>query len=426
MSHRSLHYAGPDASSPRTLGDYYEEAARRELGSFDEEPSLVVIQCCLILCIYEIGEGAEHRGWLRLGHATKLAQLLQLHKQDANFGIMDWGKSAETNSAVINESKRRTFWCCFCLERLFANGRDRLVTFAVEDITTPLPQSEEDFIYGRLAVTCKISCSIPGNAGQCEHPHKVEPIATHIIRIVQILGNVITWNGRGGRHIDARAPWLPGMPFKELDLCLRQWLESVPDHLTQTPQNISAVIAVGQGRLWALMWMVYHQARAYLHREYLPFIPKIGYDPVQGKPDLSSVSSCFSSSFLIITNKICPGPCDGPNLLVDDPAVATPFWRSSIAAMIESANAISDLYQIMRTRDLSASAYPTPGFGLLAAASIHVQLALFGWDSCQSFLMGKSSLDYLKQDMEGINHVGQNWSLPVHWVRAGATIISIL
>jgi hypothetical protein len=271
------------------LGDYYEEAARRELGSFDEEPSLVAIQCCLILCIYEIGEGAEHRAWLRLGHAAKLAQLLQLHKQDANFGLMDWGKSAESNSAVINESKRRTFWCCFCLERLFANGRDRLATFAVEDITTPLPQSEEDFIYGRLTATCKLSCPITGNARQCEHPLKAEPIATHTIRIVQVLGHIITWNGRGGRHVDARAPWLPDMPFQELDSSLRQWVKSVPQHLTQTPQNTSAIIAIGQGRSWALMWMVYHQARAYLHREYLPFIPKIGYDPVRG----TSVRSMF-------------------------------------------------------------------------------------------------------------------------------------
>ncbi|KAH8175169.1 fungal specific transcription factor domain-containing protein [Sarocladium implicatum] len=392
LTSRSLQYVGPEASSPRSLGDYYEEAARRELSDLDDEPSLVMIQCCLILCIYEIGEGAEHRGWLRLGHAAKLAQLLQLHKQDANFGIMDWGKSAESYSAVVNESKRRTFWCCFCLERLLANGRDRLVSFAAEDITTPLPQSDENFIYGRLVPTCKLSCSAPGSVEQCAHPRQAEPITTYTVRIVEILSNVITWNGRGGRHVDASNPWLPDMPFHKLNSCLRQWEESIPQHLKQIPQNTSAVIALGQGRLWAHMWMVYHQARAYLHREYLPFMPKIGYDPIQG-------------------------PCDGPKLLIDDPIVAAEFWQSSTAAMIESANAISDLYQVMQARDLSATAYPTLGFGLLVAASIHVQLVIFGWESCQRFLMERSSLDYLKQDMEGINHMGQGWSLAVHWIR---------
>lgn len=241
-----------------------------------------MIQCSLILCIYEIGEGAEHRGWLRLGHAAKLAQLLQLHKQDAHFGIMDWGKSTESYSAVVNESKRRTFWCCFCLERLLANGRDRLVSFAAEDITTPLPQSEESFIYGRIAPTCNLSCSTPGSLGQCTHSRQAEPITTYTVRIVEILSNVITWNGRGGRHVDARSPWLQDTPFNRLDSSLRQWEDSIPGHLKPTPQNTSAVIAMGQGRSWAHMWMVYHQARAYLHREYLPFIPKIGYDPVQG------------------------------------------------------------------------------------------------------------------------------------------------
>ena len=84
--------------------------------------------------------------------------------------------------------------------------------------------------------------------------------------------------------------------------------------------------------------------------------------------------------------------------------------------MIESANAISDLHQVMRSRDLSASAYPTPGFGLLVAATVHVLLSIFDWESCRPSLGQRSSLEYLRQDMEGINHTGQRWSLAVHWV----------
>ncbi|KAH7026726.1 uncharacterized protein B0I36DRAFT_366253 [Microdochium trichocladiopsis] len=392
LASRSIQSSAQGEIASRNLTEYYEDAARRELSLCYEEPSLVVIQSCLILCVYEVGEGAEHRGWLRLAHAAKLAQLLQLHKQDTDLGLMDWGQSRVSRSATVDECRRRTFWCCFNLERLLANGRERLVTFVLEDITTQFPQSEEDFIFGRQVHTCKLRCPLPGLEPRCDHSHAMDSITTHTIRVIDILSKVVSWNGRGGRHVDARCPWLPDMPFTVLDSSLNRWAASVPRHLKHTRQNTSAVIAIGQGRPWAMMWMVYYQARLFLHREYLPFTPKKGYDPLQG-------------------------PCDGPPLHFHDNAVAAEFWRRSALAMIESANAISDLYQLMRSRDLSASAYPTPGFGLLAAASIHVQLSLFDWEAAQPVMAHKSAREYLKQDMEGLNDLGQRWSLAVHWIR---------
>jgi hypothetical protein len=262
--------------------DNYAELALKELGHSYEEPSLVVIQCCLMLSIHEIGQGSEYRGWLRLGHAARLAQLLRLHKQDSNMGLMDWGDALTPTCSTTAESKRRTFWCCFCLERLLANGRDRIATFVPEDITTHFPQTDENFIYGRQSPTCTLNCADWGTENH-RHGQVSQSVMAHTIRIVEIFFRIISWNGRGGRHLDARCPWLPSMPFTLLDQCLEQWELSLPPHFKYSLQNASAVIAMGEGQLWSIMWMVYFQARAYLHREYLPFTPKPHYDPANGE-----------------------------------------------------------------------------------------------------------------------------------------------
>lgn len=84
--------------------------------------------------------------------------------------------------------------------------------------------------------------------------------------------------------------------------------------------------------------------------------------------------------------------------------------------MIESANAISNLYQIMKKRGLSASAYPIPGLGLLIAASVHALYSIFSWDSMSNIITPEESRSYLKQDMDAFNDIGQRWCLAIHWV----------
>ncbi|OJJ45197.1 hypothetical protein ASPZODRAFT_547599 [Penicilliopsis zonata CBS 506.65] len=374
--------------SPANISERYASLARQELDKTYDVPSLTTVQSCLVLCIYEIGDGAEHKAWLRLGHAVRLAQLLQLHRLDSNPSQLNWGNHPPTESASLAESMRRTFWCCFCLENLLANGRDRVATLSPEDITTQLPGPDEAFIFERAVVTCTLSC-----AYACvRHPHTPVGILGHTIRVVHLLRQVLAWHGRGGRHLDARSPWLPNMPFSALGASLEQWRSSIPAHLDFDLAKLPAIIASGQDKLWAFMFMVYFEARLYLYREYLPFIANDDYDPADG-------------------------PCDGPVFEPTDVPAPVKFWHTATDMMVESANAISDLFEAMTSRQLSAAAYPFHGLGLLAAASVHIMQATFQWASMQRHFAHKSSLDYLKQDLGAVNHLGQHWSLAIHWIR---------
>lgn len=55
--------------------------------------------------------------------------------------------------------------------------------------------------------------------------------------------------------------------------------------------------------------MIYFQARAYLHREYLPFTPEKDYDPTGGE---KSALTCEHDLRLIYDTT---APCDGPDLV---------------------------------------------------------------------------------------------------------------
>lgn len=257
------------------------EATRKELRREYDKPSLATVQACLVLCIYEIGNGAGDQGWLRLGHAIRLAQLLNLHKLDSdNVKLPKQRSSQSSDSTTLLESKRRTFWCVFCLDRLLANGREKLAILWTESISTRLPQPDEDFIYGKKNTNETLR---DGGKKDKEHWPTNESLFTYTIRVVNILGDITSWHGNGGRFADATSPWVDDMPFTILDRSLEDWRSSLPAHFDHSPSTVPLIVAVGQGRAWSFMFLLFHQARALLHREYLPFTSPKGYDPRNGE-----------------------------------------------------------------------------------------------------------------------------------------------
>lgn len=285
MAHASRCIPTPaaDETSPSGLSDQYAEMALHELDQLHEGSHLLKLQCCLILCIYDVGNGAEHSGWLRLREAVRLTQLLRLHKLDSISSELDRDNAQPPQPVSKIESLRRTFWCCFSLERFWTNGCDRTVEFVPGDVTTRFPMSEENFLDENDVPNCTLSCP-----GACtEHNHEQNGLLGHAIRLVDIVSNIMTWRGRGGRHLDPRCPWLPDSTFSSLNNQLRQWKSSIPKSLDCTPQTLPAILAAGRGKAWSSMYLIYYQAQVYLYREYLPFVPQWDYDPANGEHQAS-------------------------------------------------------------------------------------------------------------------------------------------
>ena len=358
----------PDNRSPTFIeSENYAVMAREVLKDSYDEVSLNNMQCYLMLSIHEIGHGREHRGWMQLGQAIRISQALKLQFEDT-FEKDDWIKA---------ETHRRTFWCCFILDRLVSNGKDRPSCFQTEYVTTHLPTEPDDFIFGRKAQSTPLQ--VRGEK---------ESLLARTIRIIDILGGIVCWNGAGGRHRDARAPWMNGMPFENFRKRIEEWNNLLPEYMMSNRANQLAHNACGQGYLFALMHLFSAHAKCYLYREYFPFIPPIGYDPANG-------------------------PCDGPSISYDyEPAN---WWRETARAGMECARQISLHFSDMVEMNLVPWAFPFSGFCLLTAASYQVFCSLRHWESASEFT-GIQAGYLLVSMLEHMMKFREVWPLAAHWV----------
>ncbi len=105
-------------------------------------PSLSLIQCFLVMAVYEWGEGIGYRAWMYAGIAARMAQVYRATKTS------EPDAKATTNSPVLSEVEIRTMWTYFAIDKLLSCGRQRPAMMKPEDIEVRMPQSEEAFVFG--------------------------------------------------------------------------------------------------------------------------------------------------------------------------------------------------------------------------------------------------------------------------------------
>ncbi|KAJ5197134.1 hypothetical protein N7449_007613 [Penicillium cf. viridicatum] len=148
----------------------------------------------------------------------------------------DWGRPHQCveEDMMTREIQRRTFWSCFFVDKLLSNGRDRPSAIHEEDVFCHNPISEEDFIFRRFHQNSS------SNKVGISHEQETN-LYVFLIRIICILGEIMTWHGRGGRFSDKCAPWNMDMPFTVLDQKLDTWKAQIPDHLKYSSDTFTAL-----------------------------------------------------------------------------------------------------------------------------------------------------------------------------------------
>jgi Fungal specific transcription factor domain len=333
-----------------------------------DEVTLLNLQCHLLLSIHSIGHGNEHRAWLQLGIAIRIAQALRLTDED----------SYRDDNTADAEMKRRTFWCCFALDRLIANGKDRLLTFVPSSITTRLPATTTDFRLGRKSSTGLLN----------EAVSESESIFASTLRVINIMGNIVEWSGAGGRYANNLRPWDPEMPIARYESELDAWKLSLPQHLVLNDANFSAHVADGEGLAFAMMHLLYLNGLCRLHREYVPLVPPPLWDPSEG-------------------------PCNGP-VLAPGPDNAG-WWRHSIRVAAVSARQITELYASMKAHDLSPWINPLSGYCLVTSCGHHLFLMIYKWESCAEYI-GELAKEALISDLSSLIALQESWPVAAHWV----------
>ncbi|KAH0545541.1 hypothetical protein FGG08_000372 [Glutinoglossum americanum] len=167
-------------TNPLAASEYYAKALRCHFaGPSGENIGLISLECiqaALMLSLYEWGMCRGIKSWVYGGIATRVAQAMGLQfEQDLDdeplalssaltaeaqhLGVsMDRRNLRQPplspgEAFIQQETRRRTFWSCFLLDRYLSSGKYRPQMLDIKDIRVQLPSTEHAFLFGERVRT---------------------------------------------------------------------------------------------------------------------------------------------------------------------------------------------------------------------------------------------------------------------------------
>ncbi|KAJ5102702.1 hypothetical protein N7532_003231 [Penicillium argentinense] len=411
------------ASNPLTASEYYATALRSRLAGLDgvslAMPDLARVQALLMLALHEWGICRGKSAWVYVGMAIRLAQAMGLPfelenefpprdlsrsspglKAEADhFGIRRRSEPKEQTSddIIAQETKRRTFWACFILDRCLSSGKYRPRMIRIKELGIQLP-SDNAFAFGERVRTARLNESttrrppsfgaqgvqipsirqslggftdekLPTTNGTPDpkaawspvsrrkdsseddvdrwEVGAEEPVLSRVIRIIRIWGSIAKWSCAGGRRNEQYPPWHPESRFATLRMQLNEFQDSLSRNLQYSLRNTDTHIMYKTTLApYTVMHVVYFLSVIVLHRAYIPFLPLRCNEPV-GPLDEP----------MFPTDKV-NGPPDG-------------FWRDSSRELFKAARQMIDLVATCHGRGALVES-PLVGFAIYNAAFIGI------------------------------------------------------
>ncbi|KAG9230775.1 fungal-specific transcription factor domain-containing protein, partial [Amylocarpus encephaloides] len=315
-------YHSPSGDALAASG-YYAEALKVAFGPTSgnlTNPSLDVIQACLMLSLYEWGQAQGRSGWVYVGIATRLAQSIGLpYEDDADPPKNGTQQNGLTRTMLAEkEIRRRTWWSCFIMDRMLSAGRYRPTMIDVEKLRVQLPCSDDQFLFVSKARTPSLNASWPREEDPEASSYDYSALGWYI-RLVEIFGRFSEWSFAGGRRTEKLPPWERESHFSRIREELQTFQLSLPASLAYTTENLSAHIEKRNATVYASMHTLFALCQIMLHREHIPFIPLRSRRP--------------------------SGPLDEPTFPPSKHSIPEGFWEESAATMFKAAKEITNIVQ---------------------------------------------------------------------------------
>ena len=119
-------------------------------------------QTWTLIATYEFKTMCFPRAWMSCGRATRLAQLMGLHRQD-RVGLDVKQTLSPPKDWIEREERRRTFWMTYCNDRYASIGTGWPMTIDERDILSNLPASDEAFLTGKSEPTPQLADVLAGD-----------------------------------------------------------------------------------------------------------------------------------------------------------------------------------------------------------------------------------------------------------------------
>ncbi|UPX11048.1 uncharacterized protein EKO05_0001673 [Ascochyta rabiei] len=290
---------------PYDTAEFYAAATRKYLNydfSGEGDTALQQIQAFLMLGYYEWTACHSRNGYMLIRTAVNFAQMNDYqYDEDLEKGADNSDAVSKRDRFIKQESRRRTFWSCFILDRYLSVGRRRPKILQVEDMrsTIQIPCSDKNFMSGRAVKTRFYGETdtqyeerrriLREEALRCHNgqkPEKVEwedreddGVLGRYIFALDHFSDVTKWANKGGRRSERPSnmgPWNPDTTYYKLDKRLREIKDDLPDELRLTPLNTENHIygaPSGTSRTYFLIHAILTLSTTYLAPEYLATFP---------------------------------------------------------------------------------------------------------------------------------------------------------
>ncbi|KAL1955504.1 hypothetical protein VTO42DRAFT_8458 [Malbranchea cinnamomea] len=419
-------------SNPLVASEFYAKALRAKLSGVDGSDFTSVdinrVQALLMLALHEWGMCRGQSAWVYVGMAIRMAQALGLGLElegDSGFAqrpSITNVANAETkhhrdqnsDEVIEQETRRRTFWSCFILDRCVSSGKYRPRMVRVRDMGIQLP-SDNAFAFGERVRTSRLSgnssrrsqgydsrgpMQIPSLRQSLAYgedvkmrsngPPATEPkhwstsshrsdgpdsgidrwevgaeegVLGRLIRIFRVWGSITKWSCAGGKRADQYPPWHPDSRFSHLRDLLIEFQDGLSRNLQYSPRNTDTHIMYKNTLApYSLMHIIYFLSVIVLHRAYLPFMPLRHLEPL--------------------------GPLDEPSFPPDKYNVPEGFWRDSAREVFKASRQMMELVRICSDRGVLMET-PLVGFAIYNAAFMGVYAAHFNNMDQEGYLCSK-------------------------------------
>ncbi|KAF5574676.1 transcriptional regulatory [Fusarium pseudoanthophilum] len=279
--HNSNTRSSASRTKPGSLyaSDFFATALTTALGPLRTVMDILTverIQSFLMLGLFEWSQENNSSAWMYLGIAIRMAKLMRLKQDDQRMAILEnqapGTNRFERNSpeiAIIRETRRRTMYSCFILDRLMSCGSERPLSIAVESMLIQLPCSEMAFDLSLQVYTGLLQ----PHEGSSQLQINDDSTLSRFVKLIEIWGEISKYSSMGGRSQEAHPPWDTKSIFYKLREKIIAFERDLPDTFTLSRQNYYRHDNHQATNTYVSLHMLASVCHIILNREYLPFLP---------------------------------------------------------------------------------------------------------------------------------------------------------
>lgn len=368
-------------TNPSNASNYFAWHTRNRLKDAFDSPSIQRVQALTMLSSHEWGETNAARSFLYIGLASRMALVLGMGSpngicyKDSDKAIemvarrSDNLHDKETKKKwayIILESKRRTVWSVYMMDRCISSGRRRSSSINIEDLQIPLPSPEENFVFGQAITSLNYYELVDRIETQSHDPDLLdEGIRREIsecssyaftIRIFEVWASIGKWVGEGGSREEQLGPWMKSSNYYRLSNKIDMIENSLPSQLKFNSSNLNAHIAENKAGIFGYLHCLLFISRIFLNREYFYFNPD---------------------------------------------SLPEGWWQETTAKLFSTIKTSTTLLESLSSADLMVVA-PFTGFEIFTNAGTSLYLDTFPQPLLEQYFPSKLSKDYFPKNLQSL------------------------